>query len=92
MDLLYHFIAGAVISILIMLIFGKRDPITHLRSDWVKAIAGIFPLLVGLGKEAIDLWWGTGNPEIADVTLTWGGGIFGVVVILFIDLFRTDKY
>ena len=92
MDLLYHFIAGAVISILIMLIFGKRDPITHQRPALIKAIAGIFPLLVGFAKEALDKWWGTGNPEIADVSLTWGGGIFAVVVILFIDTFRTDKY
>lgn len=92
MDLLYHFIAGGVIGALIMLIFGKRDPITHFRPDLIKAIAGIFPLFVGLGKEALDLWWGPGTPEIADVTLTWGGGIFAVVIILFIDTFRTDKY
>ena len=92
MDLLYHFIAGAVISTLIMLIFAKRDPITDQRPDLIKAIAGVFPLLVGFAKEALDKWWGTGSPEIADVTFTWGGGIFGVVLILFIDLFRTDKY
>jgi len=92
MDLIYHFIAGAFVSTLIMFIFGKRDPITDQRPDLIKAIAGIFPLLVGLGKEALDKWWGAGNPEIADVTLTWSGGIFAVVVILFIDTFRTDKY
>ena len=92
MDLLYHFIAGAVLSTLIMLIFGKRDPITHFRPDLVKAVAGIFPLLVGFIKEALDKWWGPGSPEIADVTLTWFGGILAVVVILFIDTFKTDKY
>lgn len=92
MDLLYHFIAGAVLSTLIMLIFGKRDPNTHLRPEWTKAAAGILPLFMGLAKEAYDLWWGPGNPEIADVTLTWFGGILAAFLILFIDTFRTDKY
>lgn len=91
-DLLLHFIAGGVLSTLIMLIFGKRDPITDMRNDWIKAAAGILPLFMGLGKEALDKWWGMGNPEIADVTFTWSGGIFAVVVILLIDTFRTDKY
>ena len=43
-------------------------------------------------SEAYDKWIGPGTPEMADVTLTWFGGLGAMFLILIIDLFRTDKY
>ena len=91
-DIGLHFIAGAIVSILIILLFGRRNKETHLRPDWVMIVAGILPLFVGFAKEAYDKWFGAGTPEIADVTFTWSGGLVGMFLILIIDLFRTDKY
>jgi len=91
-DIGLHFIAGAIVSILIILIFGRRNKETHIRPPVPMALAGILPLFVGFAKEAYDKWYGAGTPEIADVTFTWAGGMAGMFLILIIDLFRTDKY
>lgn len=91
-DISLHFIAGAIVSILIILFFGRRNKETDLRPDGAMVVAGILPLLVGFAKEAYDKWFGSGTPEIADVTFTWAGGLAGMFLILIIDLFRTDKY
>lgn len=92
MDLIYHAGAGFIISGLIVLLFAKRNRETDLRPDGPMVVAGILPLLVGLAKEAYDKWIGPGTPELADVTLTWFGGLAAMFLILFIDTFRTDKY
>lgn len=91
-DITLHFIAGAIVSLLIILIFGRRNKETHLRPDGPMAVAGILPLIVGFAKEAYDKWFGAGTPEIADVTFTWAGGLAMMFLILFIDTFRTTKY
>jgi len=91
-DLTLHFVAGFIISVLIVLIFARRNKETALRPNGPMVVAGLLPLLIGFVKEAYDKWWGAGTPEIADVTLTWFGGLVGMFLILFIDLFRTNKY
>jgi len=92
MDLIYHAAFGFLISGLIVLLFAKRNPETHLRPNLPMVIAAILPLLIGFAKEAYDKWIGPGNPEMADVTLTWFGGLSAMFLILIIDLFRTNKY
>jgi uncharacterized membrane protein len=91
-DLLLHFGVGFVVSVAIVLLFAHRNKETDLRPGIPMAVAGMFPFLLGMAKEAYDLWYGPGTPEMADVTFTWAGGLFGMFAILIIDLFRTDKY
>ncbi|HQP78094.1 MAG TPA: hypothetical protein PL069_11840 [Saprospiraceae bacterium] len=92
MDLLYHAGAGFIVSGLIVLLFAHRNKETHIRPDRPMIVAAILPLLIGFAKEAYDKWIGPGTPEMADVTLTWFGGLGAMFLILIIDLFRTDKY
>lgn len=87
-DLLLHFLAGGLISVIIMFVFSRYNAETQRRQDWVVILACILPLFVGLGKEGYDKWFGPGTPELADVTLTWFGGMFGAFSFLIADLFR----
>jgi hypothetical protein len=91
-DLLLHFGVGFIVSVLIVLIFARRNKDTDKRPDGPMIVAGLLPLLIGFAKEAYDKWWGPGTPEMADVTFTWTGGLAGMFLILIIDTFLTKKY
>ena len=82
-DLTLHFGAGFILSVLILLIFGK--PVAARRQDWVVLTAVGASILLGVAKEAGDYYLGWGTPEIADLTLTWAGGTGALMVIAFID-------
>ena len=78
-DLTKHFIAGAVISSVVctvtLLIFGTDKT----ASDWAIGLAFFAALGAGLAKE----WWDKmqgGTVEAADVTATWMGAIFPMIV------------
>lgn len=76
-DLLKHFLAGAAISTVIVAagvaIYGRYLP------DWVVFVGFVMPLVAGVAKEYWD-YRGHGEPSVADITLTWSGG---VVVLLW---------
>ena len=82
-DLTLHFGAGFILSALILLIFGR--PVAARRQDWVVIVAVGASILLGVAKEAGDYFLGWGTPEIADLTLTWSGGVVALAVIAFID-------
>ena len=82
-DLTLHFGAGFILSALILLIFGR--PVAARRQDWVVLTAVGASILLGVAKEAGDYYLGWGTPEIADLTLTWSGGVAALVVIALID-------
>jgi hypothetical protein len=82
-DLLLHLYSGAAIAAVIMLVFGRA--INGKRQDWVIAVSCLLPLLVGGAKEAGDLWFNWGQPEVADITFTWAGGIITAIFIGLTD-------
>ena len=88
MDLIYHFLFGAGISLLVILLSGQR-----IISDKVVVTGAVLSLLAGGFKElVIDLWIRGAGMEMADVTLTWTGGIFMVLGWKFAELFfKTPK-
>jgi len=82
-DLILHFGFGALITAAILLIFSK--PTAGRRPDWLVVLAVGASLTLGGIKEAGDLWLGWGTPEVADLTLTWSGGIVALAVIAMVD-------
>jgi len=82
-DLMLHMLCGALITAAILLIFSK--PTAGLRPDWLVILAVAASLILGGIKEAADLWLGWGTPEIADLVLTWSGGMVALVAIALID-------
>lgn len=84
-DLLKHFAAGAAFSVVVFLVFWL---ITGNISDAAVIVAGIGSLLLGAAKEIIwDLWLKKGTPEVADITLTWAGGLMAIFALKIIELF-----
>jgi hypothetical protein len=84
-DLVKHFIAGAAISAIVFLVFWL---ITGRISDVAIVVAGVVSLLLGAAKEIIwDLWLKKGTPEVADITLTWAGGLMAIFALKIIELF-----
>ena len=75
MDLLYHFLAGAAFPLVLMLI-------TRSKKDNVLVTGSFLALFGGIFKECvIDYWFRYGTPEIADIVLTWSGGMAVLFVI-----------
>lgn len=87
MDLAYHFLFGAGIALLVILLSGQR-----IISDKVVVTGFFLSLLAGCFKElVIDLWIRGVGMEVADVTLTWTGGAVMVLGWKFIELFAKNR-
>ena len=84
-DLTLHFAAGFLISFLILML---KKPVEARRPDWLVLLAVGASLFLGVAKEAGDYYLGWGTPEIADITLTWSGGIVALAVVALVDWIR----
>jgi hypothetical protein len=82
-DLILHLIFGAVITAVMLLMFGRS--IAGRRQGWLVIASVAASFLVGIAKEAGDMWLGWGTPEIADLAMTWSGGMLALIVIGLID-------
>ena len=81
-DLTLHFAAGFLISFLILML---KKPVMARRPDWLVLLAVGASLFLGVAKEAGDYYLGWGTPEMADITLTWSGGIVALAVVALVD-------
>ncbi len=84
-DLTLHFAAGFLISFVILML---KKPIEARRPDWLVIVAVGASLVAGVAKEAGDYYLGWGTPEMADITLTWSGGIVALAVVALVDWIR----
>ena len=81
-DLTLHFAAGFFFSFMILML---KKPVEARRPDWLVIVAVGASLLLGVAKEAGDYYLGWGTAEIADITLTWSGGIVALAVVALVD-------
>jgi hypothetical protein len=86
MDLLYHFIGGALIALAIILLAKNTKDKTLLVAAFLSLGAGLFKEIV------IDLWLRNVPMELADVTLTWSGGLAVLFAIKIIEVIRTKDF
>ena len=87
-DLTLHFIAGFIISFIILMF---KKPVEARRPDWLVLTAvGASILLAGI-KEAGDYFLNWGTAEVADITLTWAGGMFALACVALYDLVKYKK-
>lgn len=85
MDLILHFLAGVTIPLLLMLI-------TKSRKDGVLVTGSFLSLFTGIFKECvIDYWFRYGTPELADITLTWCGGLAVLFIVKTLEAFNLLK-
>lgn len=85
MDLILHFLAGVTIPLLLMLI-------TKSRKDGVLVTGSFLSLFAGIFKECIiDYWFRYGTPELADITLTWCGGLAVLFIVKTLEAFNLLK-
>jgi len=89
-DLLFHFVAGGIISAAVLLIFSRRKP-DGKRPDGYVIAAIALSFIAGLAKEFNDLLFQYSAFDVADLALTWSGGIFAALLIIFIDMFTPPK-
>lgn len=87
-DLTLHLIAGAIITTALLLL---KKPVEARRPDWLVILAVGASLVAGVIKEAADKFLGWGTPEIADITLTWAGGVLALAVIALIDWIKFKR-
>lgn len=87
-DLTLHFIAGFVISFIILML---KKPVNARRPDWLVITAIGAAIATGVAKEAGDYYFGWGTAEIADIALTWSGGMGALVVVVLYDWMRYGK-
>ena len=84
-DLTKHFIVGTDIGMLMVvlgiILFGRYLP------DWYAAIAFLTPLVIAVLWEAYQYVSGNGTAEVADITLTWTGGMLPVFLWKLIENF-----
>lgn len=85
MDLLYHFLAGAAIPIVLMLITKSTKDDVLVTGSFLSLFAGIFK------ETVIDYWFKYGTPELADITLTWCGGLAVLFVVKTLEAFNLLK-
>ena len=89
MDLLYHFIGGFFIALVI--VWLTRVKPLWMLSDKTVIIAGFSGLAAGLLKEVVIDWFIRGTAmELADVTLTWSGSFALVFLLLIIRTYITE--
>ena len=87
-DLTLHFIAGFIISF-VMLMFKK--PVEARRPDWLVLTAVGASIAAGVAKEAGDYFLHWGTAEIADITLTWSGGVVALAAVAIYDWIKYRK-
>lgn len=85
MDLIYHFLAGSAIVLIMMLITKKRDDKTLLIGVALSLIAGLFKECV------IDYWILRSTPDVADITLTLSGGLAVLFIVRFLEVVHILK-
>jgi len=89
MDLLYHFIGGFLIALIIVWL-TRVKPLWKL-SDKTVIIAGFSGLAAGLFKEVIVDWFiRQSTMELADIVLTFFGSIMLVFFLKFIHAIKTE--
>ena len=88
MDLTLHFIAGFIISFIILMF---KKPVQARRPDWLVLTAVGASIAVAVAKEAGDYFLHWGTAEIADITLTWSGGMVALVVVALYDWIKYKK-
>lgn len=88
MDLTLHFIAGFIISFIILMF---KKPVQARRPDWLVLTAVGASIAVAVAKEAGDYFLHWGTAEIADITLTWSGGMVALVVVALYDWIKYRK-
>ncbi len=87
-DLTLHFIAGFIISFIILMF---KKPIQARRPDWLVLTAVGAAIAVAVAKEAGDYFLHWGTAEIADITLTWSGGVVALGVVALYDWIKYKK-
>lgn len=89
MDLIYHFIGGFLIALIIVWL-TRVKPLWRLNDKTV-IIAGFSGLAAGLLKEfIIDHFIRQVGMELADVTLTWSGSFALVFLLLIIRTIKIE--
>ena len=84
-DLTLHFIAGFIISFIILML---KKPIEARRPDWLVLTAIGASIAAGVAKEAGDYFLHWGTAEVADITLTWSGGMVALACVALYDWIR----
>lgn len=88
MDLIYHFIGGFIIALII--VWLTRIKPLWMLSDKTVIIAGFSGLAAGGFKELIiDKFIRDVPMEAADVTLTWSGSFALIFLLLIIRTIKT---
>jgi hypothetical protein len=89
MDLLYHFIGGFLIALIIVWL-TRTKPLWKVN-DRGLLVAGFAGLAVGIFKEVvIDYFIRGSTMDLADVTLTWSGSFALVFLLLIIRTIKTE--
>jgi uncharacterized protein YacL len=89
MDLAYHFIAGALVALII--VWVTRVKPLWMLNDKTVIIAGLSGLVAGLFKEVIVDWFiRQSQMEFADIVLTFFGSIMLVLFLKFIHAIKTE--
>lgn len=78
-DLVKHFIAGALISTVVLIIVLLIAGTDKTGTDWAIGLSNLAALTAGIGKEILDRYNG-GNVGAEDITLTWSGAAVPMVV------------
>lgn len=87
-DLTLHFIAGFIISFVILML---KKPVLARRPDWLVITAIGVTIAAAVAKEAGDYFLHWGTAEIADITLTWTGGMAALGVVALVDWIRYKR-
>lgn len=87
-DLTLHFIAGFIISFIILML---KKPVNARRPDWLVLTAIGAAMAAGVVKEAGDYFFHWGTAEIADITLTWSGGMVALACVVLYDWIKHRK-
>jgi hypothetical protein len=89
MDLIYHFVGGFLIALIIVWLTGFK-PLWKVNDKGL-LIAGFSGLAVGIFKEVvIDYFIRNSTMDLADVTLTWSGSFVLVFLLLIIRTIKTE--
>lgn len=89
MDLIYHFIGGFLIALII--VWLTRVKPLWMLSDKAVIIAGFSGLMAGVLKEVvIDNFIRGVAMEVADITLTWSGSFALIFLLIFIRTMKTE--
>lgn len=65
-----------------------KKPEAARRPDWLVITAVGVAIAAGVAKEAGDYFLHWGTAEVADITLTWSGGVAALAVVALYDWIR----